>query len=210
MARFTEALRKATGVRDADPVAPVFDAVDALAGRVSSTEAGYGEAIAHEAESRHRLIRDSIRIGLVTAAVATGLAFAAAASMIRVNERHGAEQLRALDEERARSFDARVEKRAAEIAFKAVTDANNRAASAEAQLEVARDRVATLARNGDDEVRDLVRSTATASREDVAVLRKLLSHPNPNVRKACEALTTVSPTMVSRLIEYFTANKGRL
>lgn len=210
MARFTDKLRIKTGVRDGDPVAPVFDAIDDLNGRVELAEAGYDEAVAREAKSRRRLIRDSIRVGLVAAAVATGLAFAAAAGMIRMSERHGAEQFRMLDEERARSFDARVEKRASEIAFKAVTDANGRVASAEAQLEVARDRVAALARNADDEVRDLVRLVAVASREDVAVLRKLLRHQDAKVRRTCDALTAVSPATVATLLDHFTTNRGRL
>lgn len=210
MARFTDKLRKNAGVRDDDPVAPVFDAIDDLDGRVEVAEAGYDEAIARESESRRRLIRDSLRVGLVVAAVATGLAFAAAAGMIRMSERRGAEQFQALDDERSRSFEARVEKRAAEIAFKAVTDANNRAASAEAQLEVARDKVAALARNADDEVRDLVRLVAVASRDDVALLRKLLRHQDVKVRRACDALTTVLPATVATMLEHFTANRGRL
>lgn len=210
MARFTDKLRIKIGVRDGDPVAPVLDAIDDLNGRVELTEAGYDDAVAREAESRRRLIRDSIRAGLVIAVVVTGLAFAAVAGMIRMSEHRSAEQFRALDEERARNFNARVERRAAEVAFTAVTDANNRAASAEAQLEVARDRVAALARNGDDEIRSLARSAAAASREDVALLQKLLRHQDPNVRKTCDALTTVSPALITKLLDHFTANRGRL
>lgn len=210
MARFTEALRKGTGVRDADPVAPVFDAVDALADRVEVAEASYDEALARETEGRRMLIRVGIRVGLVFAAVATGLALVAAAGMIRVSEGRNVEQFRALDVERSRSFDARVEKRAAEIAFSAVTAANNRAASAEAQLEVARDRVAALTGNTNSEIRDLVRVAAAASREDISLLQRPLRHPDPNVRKTCDALTAVSAAMVVMLLDHFNANKGRL
>ncbi|MBA4220226.1 MAG: hypothetical protein C0458_05805 [Methylobacterium sp.] len=210
MARFTDKLRIKSGVRDGDPVAPVFDAIDDLHGRVEVAEAGYDEAAAQEAESRRRLIRDGTRVGLVVAVVATGLAFAAAAAMIRMNERRGAEQFRALDEERTRSFDARVEKRAAEIAYTAVAESNGRAASAEAQLEVARGRLAALAGNANDEIRVLVRLSATAPPEDLALLRKLLRHQDPNVRRTCDALMGVSPAMVSKLLDHFTANKGRL
>lgn len=210
MARFTDKLRIAARVRDGDPVAPVFDAVDALAGRVEVAEAGYDEAVAREAESRRRLIRDSARIGLVAAVAATGLALAVTATLIRDIERRSVADVQRLDEERTRSFDARVEKRAAEIAFTAVTEANARAASAEAQLELARDKMAALASNADDEVRELVRSAATASREDVVLLRKLLRHQDANVRKTCDALTGVSPATVGTLLEHFTANKGQL
>jgi hypothetical protein len=210
MARFTDKLRIAARVRDGDPVAPVFDAVDQLNDRVEVAEAGYDEAAAREAESRRSAIRDCTRIGLVAVAAATGLALAGTSTLIRDIERRSAADVQRLDEERAHSFDARVEQRAAAIAFTAVTEANARAASSEAQLEVARDRVASLARNADDEVRDLVRSAATASREDVALLRKLVRHQDANVRKTCDALTALSPATVGTLLEHFTANKGRL
>lgn len=210
MARFTDKLRIKTGVRDGDPIEPVFDVIDDLHGRIEVAEVGYGEAAARETESRRRLIRDSVRVGIVVSAVAGGLAFAAAAGMIQMSERRSAEQFRALEDERVRNFNARVEMRAAEAAFTAVTGANNRAASAEAQLEVTRDRVATLLRTGDDEIRSLARLAAAASREDVALLQKLLRHPDQNVRKSCDALTTVSSALVAKLLEYFTANRGRL
>lgn len=210
MPRFTDKLRVETGVRDADPVAPVFDAVDGLAGRVEVAEQRYDDAAAGEVRVRHDLTRKAAFVGFVAAVAATGLALAATGTMIRDIERRSAADVQRLDEERARSFDARVEKRAAEIAFTAVTEANARAARAEAQLEVARDRVAALARNADDEVRDLVRLAATASREDVALLRKLLRHQDANVRKTCDALMAVSPATVGTLLEHFTANKGRL
>lgn len=210
MARFTDRLRTTTGVRDGDPVAPVFDAIDALHARVKAAEQGFGRAAAGEAQARQDLTRKAILIGFVLAVIATGLALLATATMIRDIERQSADQVRRLDDERARSFDARVEKRAAEIAFNTVTGANARATAAEAQLALASDRLGALARNADDEVRDLVRLGAGARREDVALLRKLLRHPDANVRKACDALTTVSPATVGRLLEYFTANKGHL
>ncbi|PZQ87074.1 MAG: hypothetical protein DI534_15400 [Leifsonia xyli] len=210
MTRFTDNLRKSAGVRDGDPVAPVFDAIDDLDGRVVCAEAQFGHAAATEKRVRRDLTRKAIVAGFLMAVTSTGLAMALMSSLIAGIERRSADEVRRLDEERARSLDARVEKRAAEIAFKAVTDANGRATSAEAQLEIARDKLASLARNADDEVRDLVKSIATAPREDLFLMAKLLRHQNPNVRKACDALTAVSPALITKLQAYFAANKGRL
>jgi hypothetical protein len=206
VARFTEKLRKSAGVRDADPVAPVFDAVDLVADRVDQAIG----ALQDEATRRRR--RDLVRgIGLAGAAVALigGLAFGGAAIAVRSAEEKSAERLRLLDDERARSFDARVETRAAAVAFDVVTQANSRAAAAEALLEVARGRVAALAGGTDPGLRDLLKASATAKRDDIAIVLRLMSHQDPNVRKTCDALSTVSPAMVGRLLEYFTANKGQ-
>ncbi len=210
MARFTEALRTATGVRDKDPVAPVFDAIDDLHGRVACAENQFGHAAATEKRVRRDLTRKAIVVGSVMALISIGLATASMSTLVAGIERRSAAEARHLDEERARSFDARVEKRAAEIAFKAVTDANSRANGAEAQLEIARDRLASQVRNADDEVRDLVKSIATVPREDLGLMGKLLRHQNPNVRRTCDALTAVSPVLITKLQAYFAANKGRL
>lgn len=210
MARFTEALRTSTGVRDKDPVAPVFDAIDDLDRRVSCAETQFGDAAETEKRVRGDLTRKAIVAGFLTAVTSTGLAMTSMSTLVAGIERRSADEARRLDEERIRSFDARVEQRAAEIAFKAVTDANGRATSAEAQLEVARDKLGSLARNADDEVRDLVRLVAVASREDVAVLRKLLRHQDAKVRRTCDALTAVSPATVATLLDHFTTNRGRL
>lgn len=210
MARFTEALRTSTGVRDKDPVAPVFDAIDDLDRRVSCAETQFGDAAETEKRVRGDLTRKAIVAGFLTAVTSTGLAMTSMSTLVAGIERRSADEARRLDEERIRSFDARVEQRAAEIAFKAVTDANGRATSAEAQLEVARDKLGSLARNADDEVRDLVKSIATAPRDDLALLGRLLRHQNPNVRRACDALTAVSPALITKLQAYLTANKGRL
>lgn len=207
MARFTHTLRRDAGVRDGDPVAPLFDAVDLVADRVDR------EVSALQADATRRRQRDLLRgIGLAGAAVVLigGLAFGGAALAIRSAEEKSAERLRLLDEERSRSFDARVETRAAAVAFDVVTGANARAAAAEAQLEVARDRVAAFAGSTDPGLRDLLKASATAKRDDIAIVLRLLRHQDPNVRKACDALTEVSPAMVGRLLEHFTANKGHL
>lgn len=207
MARFTDTLRRSAGVRDGDPVAPLFDAVDLVANRVNQAVS----ALQEEAARRRR--RDLVRgIGLAGAAVALigGLAFGGSAIAIRSAEGKSAERLRLLDEERARSFEARVEARAAAVAFDVVTQASARAAAAEALLEVARDRVATLATGTDPGLRDLLKASATAKRDDIAVMLRLLRHQDPNVRKTCDALTTVQPAMIVRLLDHFTANKGQL
>lgn len=210
MARFTEALRSATGVRDKDPVAPVFDAIDDLHGRVACAENRFVHAAAADKWVRRDLTRKAIVVGIVMALISIGLATASISTIVAGIERRSAAEARRLDEERARSFDARVEKRAAEIAFKAVTDANNRANGAEAQLEIARDRLASLARNADDEIRDLVKSIATVPREDLVLMGKLLRHQNPNVRRTCDALTSVSAALITTLQTYLAANRGRL
>lgn len=210
MARFTQALRAATGVRDKDPVAPVFDAIDDLHGRVAYAENQFGHAAATEKWVRRDLTRKAIIVGIVMALISIGLATASMSTIVAGIERRSAAEARRLDEERAHSFDARVEKRAAEIAFKVVTDANSRANGAEAQLEIARDRLASLARNADDEVRDLVKSIATVPREDLVLMGKLLRHQNPNVRRTCDALTSVSAALITTLQTYFAANRGRL
>lgn len=210
MTRFTDKLRIKTSVRDGDPVAPVFDAIDDLNGRVEVAEASYDGAAARETEVRRKLMRDSFRLGLVVSAVATGLAVTSAAGLLRAGENRIAEQVGALDGERSRSFEARVESRAAEIAFTAVTEANNRATSAEAQLAIAQDKVAGLASGVDSQIRDLLKVASTASREDVAVLLHLQRHKDQNIRRVCSALTEVSPALISMLLDYFTANKGRL
>lgn len=210
MSRFTENLRTTTGVRDGDPVAPVFDAIDDLNGRVEVAEAGFDEAAAREAEVRRRLMRDTLRVGLVVSAVASGLAVTAAAALLRVGENRVAQQLLALDEERSRSFDARVEGRAADKAFSAVTEANNRATSAETQLAIARDKVVAVASDANNQFRDLVKAVSLASREDVAVLLHLQSHKDQNVRRVCGALLEVSPATVEMLLDQFKALKGKL
>lgn len=210
MARFTDRLRIKTGVRDGDPVAPVFDAIDDLNGRIEAAEACYESAGVREMEARRRLIRDAIRLGLVVSAAATGLAVAASAGLLRAGEGHIAGQVRALDEERSRSFDARVEKRATELAFPAVTDANNRATRAEALLAVAQDKVLALAGDAGSQVRDLLKVASTASQEDLAVLLHLQRHKDPKVRRVCGALMEVTPATIGMLLDRFTGNKGKL
>ncbi|WP_376988994.1 hypothetical protein [Bosea sp. R86505] len=210
MTRFTDKLRVKTGVRDGDPVAPVFDAIDDLNVRVVVAEAGYDAAGTREADIRRKLTRDSIRVGLVVSAAATGLAIAASAGLLRAGEDHIAGQVRALDQERTRSFNARVEKRASELAFTAVTDANNRATSAEALLAIAQDKVVALASSAGSQARDLLKLASTASREDVAVLLNLQRHKDQNVRRVCGALTEASPATIGMLLDHFIANKGKL
>lgn len=210
MKRFTDKLRKSAGVRDGDPVAPVFDAVDLMAGRVDGAVEAISRAATREARVRRDLVLGIAAVGLVMALASGGLAFAGATVMIRSSEKRAASQALALEEERTKNFNARVEQRAAAVAFDVVTQANGRAAAAEAQLEIARDKLASLARNADDEVRDLVKSIATAPREDLFLMAKLLRHQNPNVRRACDALTAVSPALITKLQAYFAANKGRL
>lgn len=210
MKRFTDKLRKSAGVRDGDPVAPVFDAVDLMAGRVDGAVEAISRTATREARVRRDLVRGIAAVGLVMALASGCLAFAGAMVMIRSSEKRAASQALALEEERTKNFNARVEQRAAAVAFDVVTQANGRAAAAEAQLEIARDKLASLARNADDEVRDLVKSIATAPREDLFLMAKLLRHQNPNVRRACDALTAVSPALITKLQAYFAANKGRL
>ncbi len=210
MKRFTDKLRKSAGVRDGDPVAPVFDAVDLMARRVDGAVEAISRTATREARVRRDLVRGIAAVGLVLALASGGLAFAGATVMIRSSEKRAASQALALEEERSKNFNARVEQRAAAVAFDVVTQANGRAAAAEAQLEIARDKLASLARNADDEVRDLVKSIATARREDLFLLAKLLRHQDPNVRRACDALTAVSPALITKLQAYFAANKGRL
>lgn len=210
MARFTDKLRKSAGVHDGDPVAPVFDSVDLMAGKVDEAAREISRAATREAQARRDLVRGIAAVGLAVALASGCLAFAGATLMIRSSEKRVTSQAQTLEEERSKSFDSRVEQRAAAVAFDVVTKANGRAAAAEAQLEMARDKLASMAGKADTETRDAIRSIATASSDDLALLAKLLRHPNPNVRKACDALTTVSPTTVTRTLEYFTANKGRL
>lgn len=210
MARFTDAIRKTAGVRDLDPVAPVFDAIDDLNARVVIAETDYEEAKDLQAKIRRETLKGAAWLGLVAAATSTGLAIAAATYLAKDLDRRSSGQVRALDEERSSSFNAKVASKAAEVAFTIVTQANGRAAAAEAQLEVARDKLVAMARNADDDLRAVFKLSATASRDDIALLVRLLRHADPNVRKACDSLTTMTPATTAQLLEHFTANKGRL
>ncbi len=94
MTRFTDKVRKNAGVRDGDPVAPLFDAVDLVADRVNQSLSIWQR----DAALRRR--RDLIRgIGLAAAAVALigCLVFGGAVIAIRSAEDKSADRLRLLD-----------------------------------------------------------------------------------------------------------------
>lgn len=207
MARFTEGIRAETGTRDGDPVAPVFDAIDDLDARVRTAEHRYGHAAIGEAWARRQLTRQALMAGLIIAIAATGTALAVTSGRMAELERRSADELRRLDDERASSFSARVEASAARAAFAAVMEANGRAASAEAQLEIVRDKFASMAGKAEGEHRDAIRSIATAPAEQLTLIGKLLRHPNPEVRRSCEALAAAPRETVSKAFAYFTATQ---
>ncbi|MDP3258661.1 hypothetical protein [Bosea sp. (in: a-proteobacteria)] len=210
MARFTDTVRRITGVRDGDPVAPVFDAIDDLNARVVIAETDYQASRELHAKIRRETLKGVAAVGLVVAVATTAIALAAATALVRDLERRSAEQTKVLDDERSRSFDARVERRASDVAFTVVTEANARTAAAEAQLEVAREKLIGMVRNPDDNLRGLIKLSATATRDDISLLARLLRQTDPNIRRSCDALTTMSPAGVAKTLEFFIANKGRL
>ncbi len=91
-----------------------------------------------------------------------------------------------------------------------MTHANSRASAAEALLEVARDRVAALASGSDPNLRDLLKASATAKRDDIGIMLRLIRHQDQNVRKTCDALTSMQPAMIAKLLDYFTAARPTL
>lgn len=215
MARPTDRERKQAKIEDGDPAAPLFDAVDRMHHRLSSVLAdlrGMTSVAAQEVvvpHLRRSLLRGFLVLSILSAIGATGIGVAVVGSIIRAADTRAIARADALDDERSRSFLARVEKRAAEHAASSIAEANTRAVRAETAATNAKATVlAVVGKGGDEDVRALLSALVTAPRGDLHVLWRVLRNPDPNVRRLALRATEMSSGEINRILQYL-ENGGR-
>lgn len=209
MTRPTENERRQAGVENHDPAAPLFDAVDRLHRRLNSTLSslrGTASAAAQEIvvpELRRSLLRGFFVLSALVAIGSTALAISLFVSVVHRAETRAFAGAAALDEERSRSFAARVEQVAAQLAASRVAEADRRAMTAEAEASNAKATVlAVVGKSSDEDVRALLSALITTSRGDVNVVWKVLRNPDPNVRRLALKATEISSAELGRILFY--------
>ncbi|MCU4178617.1 hypothetical protein [Bosea sp. BH3] len=215
MARPTDRERKQAKIEDGDPAAPLFDAVDRMHHRLSSVLSdlrGMTSVAAQEVvvpHLRRSLLRGFLVLSILSAIGATGVGIAVVGSIIRAADTRAIAKADALDDERSRSFLARAEKRAAELAASSITEANARAVRAETAATNAKATVlAVVGKGGDEDVRALLSALVTAPRGDLHVLWRVMRNPDPNVRRLALRATEMSSGEINRILQYLD-NGGR-
>ena len=209
MARPTEIEREKARVKNDDPAAPLFDAVDRLHRRldgVLSNLRGAATTAAQEivvSELRRDLVRSFFAMSALVAVAATAMAVTVTISALQAADRRAQARADAIEEERTKGFAARVAQRASELSASQVADANHRVAVAEAEVANARATVLALSgRNGDEDVRALMAALVSAPRGHQNVLWRILRHTDPNVRSLALRLTELQSGEVSRIQHY--------
>lgn len=209
MGRPTEPDRRKAEVKDDDPAAPLFDAVDRMHHRLDAVLVnlrGAASAAAQEVvvpDLRRSLLRTILAMNLLVTLAATALAVSIASGSIRSADARAAGWAEAIDAERARGFVARVEARAAELAASRIAEADARASKAETQAANAKATVlATVGKEGDEDVRALLATLVTAPRGDLHVIWRILRSPDPNVRRLALRSTEILSGEVLRILAY--------
>lgn len=209
MVRPTEVERERARVKNDDPAAPLFDAVDRLHRRlegVLSNLRGAATTAAQEVvvpELRRDLVRSFFAMSALVAVAATAMAVTVTMSALRSADARAQARADAIEEERAKGFAARVAQSASELSASQIADANHRVATAEAEVANARATVLALSgRAGDEDVRALMAALVTAPRGHQNVLWRILRHTDPNVRSVALTLTELQSGEVSRIQQY--------
>ncbi len=208
MARPTETERRKARVEDRDPAAPLFDAIDRMHRRLDAVLSNLRRAASTAAqevivpELRRELIRGIFAMSALVAVATTAIAVSICITALRAGDARALAWAQAVDEERSRSFAARVEQRAAELASSRIAEADLRAAKAEAEATNARASVLALAgKGGDEDVRALLSALVTAPRGDLHVIWRILRHPDQNVRRLALQATEIQSGDVSRILQ---------
>lgn len=209
MARPTDIEREKARIKNDDPAAPLFDAVDRLHRRldgVLSNLRGAATTAAQQVvvpELRRELVRSFFAMSAMVAVAATAMAIIVTTSTLQSAEARAQARADAIEEERSKGFAARVAQRASELAASQIADANRRAAAAEAEVANARATVLALSgRAGDEDVRALMAALVIAPRGHQHVVWRLLRHGDPNVRSLALKLTELQSGEVSRIQHY--------
>ena len=209
MVRPTDNERRKAKVEDDDPAAPLFDAVDRMHRRLDAVLAslrGAASAAAQDVvvpELRRSLLRGFLASHILAAVCTTSLAVTVVSGAFRAADAQATARAAALDEERSRSFSARLERSASQIAAAKIADADARAARAEADTANAKASVvAVVGKGGDEDVRALLSALVAAPRGDLNVIWRVLKNQDPNVRRLALKATEMSSGEVLRILLY--------